>query len=179
MNNDLCIRAKEFAIKKHKGQLRKDGTPYVNHPIRVADIIVKFKESHKIDELIAAAYLHDTLEDTETGIPELRENFGELVTLLVVELTSDKFASKMLGKAEYLSKKLSNEKTLDSWALVIKLADRLDNVSDLNTAEKSFAIRYKKETEGILKVLEEKRKLSETHKNLIEAIREKLSGVKL
>ncbi|MCK4997367.1 HD domain-containing protein [Candidatus Pacearchaeota archaeon] len=179
MESDLIIRAKEFAIKKHKGQTRKDGSPYVNHPIRVADIVSKFKKSHKIDDLVAAAYLHDTLEETDTGVYELSENFGYLVALLVVELTTDKFSCSKVGKTAYLAHKLSSENALGNWALVIKLADRLDNVSDLITMDIKFAKKYKKETEEILKVVEEKRELTEVHKKLIKVIREKLEEVVL
>ena len=176
---NIIEKAKQFAIEKHKGQFRKDGTPYVNHPLRVGEIVRKFKESHEIDKLIAAAILHDTLEDTDTTIPELKENFGKLVTLLVIKLTSDKLVSKYMGKTKYLSDKLANEEKFDSWSLVIKLADRFDNISDLNTSEKEFAIRYKKETEDILDNLEKHRKLSETHKKLIKAIKEKLAEAKI
>ena len=110
IQKDLIKRAEIFAQEKHKGQLRKDGTPYILHPLRVSGIVKKFKKSHKIDELIAAAILHDTLEDTDTGVSELRENFGEIVTLLVVELTSDKFKTNSIGKTNYLSEKMSSSR---------------------------------------------------------------------
>lgn len=178
MKSELVNKAEKFATEKHKGQFRKDGSPYIEHPKRVAEIIKRFKKSHKINELIAAALLHDTLEDTDTGIPELRENFGSLVTLLVVELSSDKDAAKSMGKGKYLSNKMKDEKKLDSWALAIKLADRLDNVSDLEHSSKEFRDRYKKETKEILKNLEENRKLSETQQKLVNEIKLKLAKLK-
>ena len=177
MESDLVKRAREFAFKKHEGQKRKDGTPYINHPLRVADIVLKFKKSHKIDELIAAALLHDTLEDTDTGVYELSDNFGYLVALLVVELTTDRFCCSEVGKAKYLANKLSCEKSLGNWSLVIKLADRLDNVSDLENSNREFALKYKKETLEILDILEVKRKLTKTHKRLVEEIRGKLESL--
>lgn len=179
MNKKLGIIEKAiiFAQDKHKGQVRKDGTPYITHPLRVSGIVEKFKKSHKIDELMAAAILHDTLEDTNTGISELRENFGELVTLLVVELTSDKFKSNSEGKAKYLSEKMSSSKKVSDWALTIKLADRLDNVSDLPNANSDFAKRYKTETENILISLEKNRKLSNTQKEIIKEIKKKLKEI--
>jgi len=178
-NIDLRKESLAFATKKHKGQLRRDGTPYITHPIRVAEIVLKFKESHRMDELVAAAYLHDTLEDTDTGVNELSENFGYLVALLVSELTTDKFSCEAIGKTEYMKNKLSNERSLGHWAMTIKLADRLDNVSDLNERKVEFARKYKEETLEILKYVEEKRKLTEVHIKLIEAIKKKLSGVDL
>lgn len=177
MNFNLIQEAEKFAEEKHKGQLRRDGSPYVEHPKRVAEIVRKFKDSHKIDELIATALLHDTLEDTNTGIPELREKFGALITLLVVELSSDKYAQEKLGKTKYLSEKMKSDKKVDSWALVIKLADRLDNVSNLNQVDKKFRDRYKKETEEIIETIEKHRKLTNTQKKLVEEIKNKLREI--
>ena len=179
--NDLEFfeKAKKFVVAKHKGQARRDGTPYVSHVIRVADIVLKFKDDSDLDELVVAALLHDTLEDTDTGISELRENFGEVVALLVVELTTDRLRAKVVGKAKYLADKFSDEKAISSWGLVIKLADRLDNISDLDNVGEDFSFRYRNETLDILDALERKRKLTRTHKKLIVAIREKLAEVGL
>lgn len=173
-NQDIFQKAIYFANKKHDGQFRKHGIPYITHPLRVADIVKKFKKSKRINEIMAAAVLHDILEDTDTTIFELRENFGELITLLIIELTSDQSKIKEIGKTEYLSRKLSSSKKISRWTLLIKLADRLDNVSDLKYLDKEFAVRKKQETEDILKYLEENRELSKTHKKLIFAIRKKL-----
>ena len=177
MKSDLVLRSRNFAEKKHEGQMRKDGTPYFTHLVRVADIVLKFKACKRIDEIVAAAFLHDTLEDSDTGISELREEFGEVVALLVVELTSDKLRAKLDGKANYLSDKFSSERAISNWALVIKLADRLDNVSDFESMDFEFVDRRTKETFIILDALEEKRELTATHKKLILAIREKLGKV--
>ncbi len=67
MKSDLVLRSRNFAEKKHEGQMRKDGTPYFTHLVRVADIVLKFKACKRIDEIVAAAFLHDTLEDSDTG----------------------------------------------------------------------------------------------------------------
>ena len=64
MNNKI-EKALEFATQANKGQLRKGGQPYIVHPIRVAENVKRFKESSELDMLIAAAYLHDTIEDTD------------------------------------------------------------------------------------------------------------------
>ncbi|SRR6056297_997673 len=164
--------AKNFAEKKHEGQLRKfSKKPYIEHPIKVSEIIKENKKSHKINELLAAAFLHDTLENTNTNEEELKKNFGKLITFLVKELTSEKEIQNKIGKKEYLAKKM---KKLSSWALVIKLADRLDNVSDLNNCSEKFRKKYSEETKFILAELNKKRKLSKTHKKLIEKIEEKI-----
>jgi len=177
IESDLVLRARDFAERKHKGQVRKDGTPYFSHLVRVADIVFEFKKCKRIDEIVAAAYLHDCLEDTDTGISELRENFGEVVALLVVELTTDKLRSRLDGKANYLSKKFSSERAISNWALVIKLADRLDNVSDLAERDEEFAERMKRQTLVLLDALERNRELTSTHKKLIGAIRGRLDRV--
>jgi len=179
--DSLIERARKFAERKHFGQWRADNkTPYITHPIRVAEIVKKFKKSHRIEELLAAAYLHDTLEDTKTGINELRNNFGETIALLVVELTSNPLEIQNIGKAKYLSEKLGSEDNMSNWALTIKLADRLDNVSDLENSVKGdgWAQKYKKETIKILDFLEKHRYLSNTHKSLIKEVRKSIGGIK-
>jgi (p)ppGpp synthase/HD superfamily hydrolase len=166
-------KALEYATDKHKSQKRKDGSQYIEHPKRVAEIVKKYKSSSKIDELVKAAFLHDTIEDTDTTEEDLEKLFGGLVASLVRELTSDKEKAKEVGKTSYLSDKMKN---MSSWGLVIKLSDRLDNVSGLKTVKsKKFVEKYKKETSDILNNLEKERKiLSRTHKKLIKEIRNKL-----
>lgn len=174
MMSELVKKAERFARRKHEGQYRQDGSPYIEHPLRVAENVRKFKKSHKIEQLTAAAILHDTLEDTETTVAELGDKFGHLVALLVLELTSDKLASRYSGKTRYLSHKMGSKKLMDSWALVIKLCDRLDNVSDLVNSSNKFAKNYKEETEEILDQVESERKLTNTHKKIISEIRNKI-----
>ena len=172
---NLIQEALDFAKKKHKDQSRKFAEePYFNHPKRVSEIVKKFKQSHKIQELIAAALLHDTLEDTDTNIKELKEKFGELITSLVIQLTTDEEEKEEKGKLKYLSEKLSDPKKVSSWALVIKLADRLDNVSDPKKVPEEFVDKYVKETREIIKSLEDNRKLSETQLKLINEIKKEL-----
>ena len=79
-----------------------------------------------------------------------------------------------MGKKTYLGSKLKNPKKVDSWALTIKLADRLDNVADLKDRTKEFRKRYTEETKFLIKSLEKERKLSQTQKVLIKEIKEKL-----
>jgi GTP pyrophosphokinase len=167
--------ALKYAVKAHEGQFRSDGTPYVKHPERVAAFVKNFKKSRNLDALISAAYLHDTIEDTDTTHEDLEKMFGGLIASLVKELTSDAEKVKEMGKDEYLADKMAK---MSSWALVIKLADRLDNVKDIRTAKTpEWRKKYRAETEKILSRLEKDRQLSATHKKLIKAIREKLSEV--
>lgn len=166
----------QFATNAHRGQTRSGGEPYIGHPVRVAQTIEKYKKSHNIDALIAAAYLHDTIEDTDTTHEALHDLFGGLVASLVLELTSDLEQIKKLGKKEYLAKKMAHD--MSSYALVIKLADRLDNVQDIATAKSpNWRAKYKAETEHIMDYLENNRVLTSTHKKLIELIREKINEI--
>lgn len=165
--------ALQFATKAHAGQTRSGGEPYVNHPIRVADSIKQYKQSHNLDALINAALLHDTVEDTDTTHEALHDLFGGLVASLVKELTSDPEQIKKMGKAQYLAHKMA---AMSSYALVIKLADRLDNVKDITTARTpEWRQKYKNETEQILNYIEKTRALSNTHKIFIDLIRNKIA----
>ena len=166
----------KFATDKHRGQTRSGGEPYIGHPVRVAQTIEKFKKSHNLDALIAAAYLHDTIEDTDTTHEDLEKLFGGLVASLVKELTSDQEKIRAMGKSEYLSRKMAHE--MSSYALIIKLADRLDNVQDIATAKSAkWRARYKDETEKILNYVERNRVLTDTHRQLAGMIRAKLAEI--
>ena len=122
--------ALNFARKKHAGQMRKDGvTPYIEHPIGVAEIVEDFyTDELRLETMMVAALLHDTIEDTETSYDEILEFFGKTVADLVEELTSDKEAQKMMGKAQYLKTKMQY---MSEDALIIKIADRLYNMRDI------------------------------------------------
>ena len=175
MLNEDAKAALKYATKAHAGQTRSDKTPYITHPVRVAKNIEQYKKSHNLDALISAAYLHDTIEDSDTTFEDLEKMFGGLIASLVKELTSDKEKIKELGKTEYLIQKMNG---MTSWALAIKLADRLDNVSDLKTAKNpGWGQKYKKETEEILNRIEKGRVLTGSHKKIISLIRDKLDEI--
>lgn len=166
----------QYATDAHAGQTRSGGEPYIGHPVRVAQIVQQYKQSHNIDSLIAAAYLHDTIEDTDTTHEALHDLFGGLVASLVLELTSDLEQIEKVGKKEYLAKKMAHD--MSSYGLVIKLADRLDNVKDIATAKSpAWRARYKAETLHIMDYLEQNRVLSGTHQKLVGLIREKLKDI--
>jgi hypothetical protein len=165
--------ALQYATQAHAGQTRSGGEPYITHPMRVADHIKQYKQSHNLDALISAEYLHDTVEDTDTTHEALHDLFGGLVASLVKELTSDPDQIKKVGKAQYLAHKMA---AMSGYALVIKLADRLDNVKDITTARTpQWRQKYKNETVHILNYIEKTRALSGTHQKLIQLIRAKLS----
>jgi hypothetical protein len=164
--------ALQYATQAHAGQTRAGGDPYITHPMRVADHIRQYKQSHNLEALISAAYLHDTVEDTDTTHEILHDLFGGLVASLVQELTSDPEQIKQMGKAQYLAHKMA---AMSSYGLVIKLADRLDNVKDITTARTpQWRAKYKAETEHILNFIEKNRVLTGTHRKLIGLIRNKI-----
>ena len=172
-SKDLDL-ALEFATEMHNGQYRKDGSPYIYHPLRVANYVAEFKKSKRLFTLMECAYLHDTLEDTKATYYDLLKYFGPQVAGIVLELTTDEDMRKEIGKERYLSIKMKN---MTSWALVIKLCDRLDNVSDLCNGSEEFRERYVAETLGILNYLVDNRTLSHSQLMVTREILNKLSTV--
>uniref|UniRef100_UPI00398F2C8B guanosine-3',5'-bis(diphosphate) 3'-pyrophosphohydrolase MESH1 n=1 Tax=Pristiophorus japonicus TaxID=55135 RepID=UPI00398F2C8B len=130
MSSDVqqILEAADFAAKKHKNQRRKDpdGTPYINHPLGVSRIL-----SHEaaITDVVVlqAALLHDTVEDTDTTLAEIEEKFGEKVRSVVAEVTDD----KSLLKAERKQKQIEHAPHCSYEAKLVKLADKLYNLRDL------------------------------------------------
>ncbi len=117
------IMAKEFATKKHEGQFRKDEiTPYIKHPEAVVGILKRIGVCN--DDALAAAWLHDAVEDTDTTIQEIAENFNREIALYVYFLT------KTESNKKYYSYTIVNIAPKE--VQLIKLADVLHNVSTLN-----------------------------------------------
>ena len=176
-NELITNKALEFAREKHKGQMRKNNTPveYITHPINVANLVKKFANNAKnIDDLVSSAYLHDTLEDTNTTYEELICNFGNLISNLVKELTNNDILKKEMGKTKYLSMKMTN---MSEDALIIKLCDRLDNVSSLYDTNKAFIDKYLRETISILNYIINNRNLNTIHLNIINDINKEVNNV--
>lgn len=170
--NDAYI----FAKQKHEGQFRKDGSAYIHHPIKVAEIIKKYFSSHpKINELITAAYLHDVVEDTNTTIDEIRENFGEYVASLVNGVTNDEKQKNIMGKTNYLCNKMLN---MNEDVLNLKLCDRLANVLDLNNVAPDFIEKYEIETTIILNYLLTNKNLTGIQMELIKIINEQINDLR-
>jgi len=122
------LDALAFASRKHRDQRRKDaeGSPYINHPIAVAHVLAA--EGAVTDvPVLAAAILHDTVEDTETTFDELEERFGSTVAGLVRELSDD----KSLPKEERKRRQVLHAAAASPGAKQIKLGDKICNVRDI------------------------------------------------
>ena len=159
----MLIEAIKFASEKHKGQVRRGtGLPYITHPMVVSFLVQKYKESKRIEELMVAALLHDTLEDTDTNFVEIATLFSPMVAGIVLELTSDEEEIKRVGKNVYLIKKMLG---MSNYALTIKLADRLSNVMD-EPSEK-----YKKDTKTMIGEITKGRILTISQQEIILAMK--------
>ena len=168
----MIEKAKYIAKEAHEGQTRKfDGSPYFVHPEHVATIVREYKKSKHINELVSAAYLHDSIEDCGLSFDYLQSEFGYMVASIVAEVTNDSKKMRKYGKKYYMSNKVL---TLSSYGLIIKLCDRLDNVSDLSIATPEFRERYSNETAYLIQILEDFRNLTDTQKRLIEEIKQKI-----
>jgi GTP diphosphokinase / guanosine-3',5'-bis(diphosphate) 3'-diphosphatase len=129
MNNLAnLLEAISFSAKKHRYQTRKgvDGEPYINHPIEVANILANVGKVTDYN-VLTAAVLHDTVEDTETTAEELTNLFGEKVCSIVLEVTDD----KSLPKHERKLLQIEHSPHLSVEAKQVKLADKISNVSDV------------------------------------------------
>jgi (p)ppGpp synthase/HD superfamily hydrolase len=165
-------KAVKFAKIAHEGQKRKfSGNPYYKHPVRVAETLESVGAT---EEAVLAGYLHDVVEDTSYDIADVAERFGPEVASIVLEMTNDEERVDEVGKTEYMKHKMVG---MSDEALLVKLADRLDNTSDFDTASDSFASRYAEETGAVLDHLEEVRSLHGVHKRLVNRIRENLKNV--
>jgi len=121
-------RAYEVAARLHAGQSRRSGDPYITHPLAVATILAELGMPH---DTICAALLHDTVEDTQYTVGQIREEFGEEVASLVDGVTKlDKVKYGDAAQAETV-RKMVVAMSRDIRVLVIKLADRLHNMRTL------------------------------------------------
>jgi guanosine-3',5'-bis(diphosphate) 3'-pyrophosphohydrolase len=125
------LAAAYFAACKHKGQRRKDpeATPYINHPLAVAELLTRVAGVTDI-VTIQAALLHDAIEDTETTGEELETFFGKEVRRLVEEVTDD----KSLPAKERKRLQIEHASSLSPRAQLVKLADKICNLADLTPA---------------------------------------------
>jgi guanosine-3',5'-bis(diphosphate) 3'-pyrophosphohydrolase len=124
----LFVAAIAFAAEKHRHQRRKDAhaSPYINHPIALANVLVHEGDVHD-PVVLCAAILHDTIEDTETTREELELAFGAAITGVVLEVTDDK-------NLDYKARKqmqIEHAASLSHPAKLVKLADKICNLSDL------------------------------------------------
>ena len=131
-------RALCFAIEKHSGQTRKiHNSPYILHPLEVAAIVGTMTND---EDTLCAAVLHDTVEDTDTTLEEITENFGKRVSLLVMTETENKRSDRPAAETWHLRKEetlIMLEHTKDISVKMMWLGDKLSNV-------RSFYREYQK-----------------------------------
>jgi (p)ppGpp synthase/HD superfamily hydrolase len=140
----LVSEAADFAARRHTGQQRKGrgNEPYVNHLAEVANLLSTAGDATDA-ELVAAGWLHDTIEDTATTREELAQRFGERVAALVAEVTDD----MTLPKQERRHKQVVDAPRKSPGAKLIKIADKISNirariVPQPNQAERDDLIDY-------------------------------------
>jgi (p)ppGpp synthase/HD superfamily hydrolase len=175
----IVKKAYEYARKKHEGQKRAHSNlPYITHPKFVSEIVAQLT---KDEILIAAALLHDVVEDTETTIAEIRQEFGEKIASLVDELTNKAEERGNREKKDYMHWKM---RSMSPEAFTIKLADRFHNVlfleRDCKTMEQiSFLEWYYKNTVFVLKDIETDREVNAVQKAILNRIRAVLEFLKI
>ncbi|GAA0330192.1 HD domain-containing protein [Bacillus carboniphilus] len=127
----LLENAKRFAMEAHAGQLRKStGTPMIEHPIRVAETLREFGFN---EEVVAAGFLHDTVEDTDVTIEDIEQEFGEEVARIVAGNTENKEHSWEERKQHTID--WVKQAPIEIKALIV--ADKLDNLNSLMEAYKT------------------------------------------
>ena len=149
---DLVHRALEVARIAHTGQMRDEGTPYIEHPVRVALILID--ECKSADPVaIAAALCHDVLEDSHIAAGELGRRTSVRVGEIVAALTKDPIASDLTGDARTAAKTARDNRYYhhiagaDVTTRRVKCADRIDNLRGVaKSPEKGKAERYREET---------------------------------
>ena len=122
------LEALAFAAQRHRRQTRKDvdSSPYINHPIEVARILSNVGKVTE-HEVLIAALLHDTLEDTETTHSEIKDRFGLRVATIVAEVTDD----QSLSSEERKRLQVKSTPNASHEAKLIRLADKIANVRDV------------------------------------------------
>ena len=145
VDRDLLRRAFAFAAAKHEGQQRRSGEDFINHPWGAAKICAELRLD---EETIAAALLHDVVEDTDTDIKEVRDEFGDEIAQLVegvTKLTRIQFQSREQAEAENY-RKMIVAMAQDVRVILIKLADRLHNMRTIEYLGKQKQVQKAKET---------------------------------
>ena len=132
MSTDLALvmRAAQYAAEQHRGQGRKDAdnTPYINHPVALASLLTNFAGITDTN-VIAAALLHDTVEDTSATLEDIGEIFGDRIRDIVREVTDD----KSLPSPERKRLQIENAGRISYEARLVKLADKISNLQDIIT----------------------------------------------
>ena len=142
---EQVMRAYEFGATAHSGQTRLSGEPFITHPLAVAQILA---DMHMDSQAIVAAILHDVIEDTETPMAELEEQFGnEIATLVdgVSKLDQIQFTSRAEAHAESF-RKMMLAMIEDIRVILVKLADRLHNMKTMDSMPTEKQARIARET---------------------------------
>lgn len=164
VSSDLITRADGFAACAHRKQLRKyTGSPYIEHPRRVAELL----RGYVPDFVRAAALLHDTIEDCGVTYNEIDAEFGANVATLVYQVT-DVFTKESFPAWNRLERKNNERHRLGksaAYAQSIKVADLMDNTSDIVANDKDFAKVYLREKAALLEVLIEAHPVLLLHAN--------------
>ena len=145
LDDDIIRRAFLLGHWAHRNDKRKNGEPYFYHPIEVALIVAK---DLKLDDIsVAAALLHDVVEDTEIGLDIIRHDFGDEIANIVDGLTKidQKFESRQVGRAEN-ARKLLLKMVDDLRIILIKFADRLHNMRTLDAMSPSKRLKIAGDT---------------------------------
>src|SRR6476661_259078 len=145
VDRDLLTRAFHFAAAAHEGQQRRSGEDFINHPWGAAKICAELRLD---EQTIAAALLHDVVEDTDTDIKEVRAEFGDEIAQLVegvTKLTRIQFQSREQAEAENY-RKMIVAMAQDVRVILIKLADRLHNMRTIEYLGKQKQVQKAKET---------------------------------
>jgi len=145
VDRELLARAFRFAAEAHEGQQRRSGEAFIRHPWGAAKILAELRQD---EQTIAAALLHDVVEDTETEIDEVRTEFGDEITQLVegvTKLTRIHFQSREQAEAENYRKMIA-AMVGDERVILIKLADRLHNMRTIEYLGKQKQLQKARET---------------------------------
>jgi len=145
VDKGLIKRAFDYSERAHRGQVRRSGEEFINHPWGVAQICAQL---HLDEQTIAAALLHDVVEDTSTDLDELRAEFGPDIAQLVegvTKLTRISFQSREQAEAENY-RKMIVAMAQDVRVILIKLADRLHNMRTIEYLGKQKQVQKAKET---------------------------------
>jgi GTP pyrophosphokinase len=145
VDRELLARAFRFAADAHEGQQRRSGEAFIRHPWGAAMILAELRQD---EQTIAAALLHDVVEDTETEIDEVRTEFGDEIAQLVegvTKLTRIHFQSREQAEAENYRKMIA-AMVGDERVILIKLADRLHNMRTIEYLGKQKQLQKARET---------------------------------
>lgn len=144
-NIELLRRAYDLAASAHEGQVRKTGVPYITHPLAVAQMLAEYG----LDEAtVAAAFLHDTVEDTDVTLDQVRDEFGDTIANLIDGVTK-------LDRVRYTNREQAQAATIrkmvvamaeDVRVLIIKLFDRLHNIRTVHALRDEKQRRVARET---------------------------------